>query len=138
MSPGSEQFVLRVLAYFPGKWDIKSADGSTLGYVRWKAEAGGRALTGKGRMRNGSISALAGWDLAKREWIHTLVEESGAFGQIVVTRFKNNTYTGTFYFVDSNGEGETSDWKNEIIDNDHFVISEILKGKKTILHFHRR
>jgi hypothetical protein len=138
MSPKTEEFMLRALTYFPGQWDIRSEDGSVTGFVRWTVEAGGKALAGSGILRNDKIFALAGWDPGKREWVHTLVEENGSFGQIVVTQFKNDTYTGTFYFVDSNGEGETHEWRNEIIDEDHFQVVEHLKGERVVLHFHRQ
>jgi hypothetical protein len=138
MSRATEEFVLRVLAYFPGQWDIRSDDGAMTGFVRWKVEAGGMALAGRGRLRNGRMFAMAGWDPAKKEWIHTFIEENGSFGQIVVTQFKNNMYRGTLYYVEGNGEGGTSEWNSRIIDKDHFVVTEFLKGDKVVLNFHRQ
>ena len=135
----AQDFVPQTLKYFPGKWVIKTADGTEVGSVDWKLVAGGKAIAGEGVLNTGGKTfVLAGWDAKEKAWIHNWFEESGAFGHIKVTQFQDNTYLGTLYFADANGEGGSSEWKNRLIDKDHFEVTEFLKGEKVVLHFHRK
>jgi hypothetical protein len=41
-----EDFVPKILEFFPGKWQVTDGDGRDMGVVEWKLVAGGKAIAG--------------------------------------------------------------------------------------------
>ena len=134
----AQDFVPGILKYFPGKWEMRSADGKVLGTLEFNLVAGGKAAAGPGTSNDGTTSfGLAGWDPTEKKWVHTLFFSDGQFMHFTVTKFENGTYYGTFRSTDKEGQTITGEHRNRIIDKDHFEVTDVVNGESTVTHTYR-
>ena len=127
-----------VLRDFPGKWEVRSANGNKLGVTEWTRVAGGTAAAGPTALAPGREGfTLAGWDPGQKKWIHLLFDADGGYQWFEVNRKVGSTYSGPMRAVDKDGKVTLGECRNKVIDADHFEITEVLGGKTTVLHFHR-
>lgn len=135
-SASAEDIAARSLNYFPGKWVMKTAEGT--GTVQWKKVAGGTAIAGAGQDDNGIKShSMAGWDSSKKAWLHSWFSSDGSSGCLEITKFEKDTYIGTGRSVDAEGKTVTGPWRNKIIDNDHFEITHETEQRPIVSKWER-
>jgi hypothetical protein len=134
-----QDFSPGILKYYPGKWLVKEEGGKELGTVEWKRVAGGKAVAGAGKLTPGGESySMAGWDPKEKKWVHAWFEAEGTYGRIDVVKFEKDTYSGPICITDKTGKLVSGECRNRIVGPNHFEITEILDGKKIIMHFHRK
>jgi uncharacterized membrane protein len=134
----AQDMASKIIKYFPGKWQLKQADGTVLGEVDWKVVAGGKAIAGPGKTADGlSNFALAGWDPDKKIWLHVFHQEDGSHARLVVTKLEGDTYHGEVSRADGDGQVVKSKWQNKVVDQNHFVVTEWEGDEETVTHFER-
>jgi hypothetical protein len=134
----AQDFVPGILKYFPGKWQAKAADGTNLFTVEWKVVADGKAIAGPSKTVAGTTGfAVAGWEPKEKKWVHVLFDGSGMHARMEVTKFADNTYFGTVYFVDAQGNVASGECRDKIIGPDHFEFTQVLNGKTDVQQWHR-
>ncbi len=122
-SVSAEDIPTRILKYFPGKWAMKSA--AMNGTVQWRIVAGGKAIAGAGKHEGGEESfSMAGWDLSKKAWVHSWFTSDGSSGYLEISKFEKDTYVGKGRSVDAEGNTVSGAWRNKIIDENHFEITQ--------------
>jgi tetratricopeptide (TPR) repeat protein len=123
----------KILAYFPGKWDFQSDSGMGNGSVHWQAVSDKAALAGPGTIDTaGANHCLAGWDHNGKRWVHSYFSANGTSGQLEVTRFEGRTFFGRVHHTNADGTAQWSNWRCELLDDDHFRITQDTAGKQAV------
>jgi hypothetical protein len=130
----------QIINHFPGEYDIKDGAGEPFGTVEWKVVAGGKAIAGEGSSADGVKGFhAAGWDPAKKKWIHAVFLEDGTYMVDEVHSHKDGTYHGKWRTHNPDGTVESGKSTNKVINKDYFVVTHTKKdGTKDEMHFRRK